>query len=59
MSNRKMSSRALPFLADHSFLLASFFSILPNSISILLKLQLFQKEGYRNGRKSKRLSSGE
>jgi hypothetical protein len=37
---------------------ARFFSILSSSRSILLKLQLFQKGGYRNGRRSKRLSSG-
>jgi hypothetical protein len=44
---------------DQGCLLARRFSILASSISILLKLQLFQKEGYKNGRKSNRLSSGE
>ncbi len=43
---------------DHCFLLARFFSILSSSMSMRLKLQLFQKGGYRNGRRSKRLSSG-
>jgi hypothetical protein len=49
---------ALSFQPIHCFLLARFFSIFSSSMSIRLKLQLFQKGGYRNGRRSKRLSSG-
>jgi hypothetical protein len=55
------SAESIPYFEepDIAFFFALYFSIFSSSMSIFLNGQLFQYNGYRKGRKSNLLSSGE